>query len=112
MRRAFTSHPVSKAAALAAVALISQARADNLLTNPNFEAPATDPSQCTGWTFQFDCQRATFHASENPQGGTWDIWAKTFSDLGMGGITQNVSGIVAGTNYTLSTKNYFETTYH
>src|SRR5438046_3155875 len=115
MRRVLISRSVCRAAGLVALGLVPQAGATNLLVNPGFEAPA-DPgnnvdSLCTGWTFQFSCQRANFHVNENPTGGTRDIWAKTFDPLG-GGVIQNVSGISAGTNYTLSTQNYFETTYN
>jgi hypothetical protein len=95
--------------------LPSSIRAANLLVNPGFEAPATDPpptsSNCTGWTFDFLCERSTFHVNENPSGagGTWNVWCKTFQPAG-GGIHQDVD-ITPGTNYSLSAQSYFETAY-
>src|SRR5690242_182897 len=91
MRRSPKARHLCTVAAMSVAGLAQFARADNLLTNPGFESPpdptANVDSLCAGWSFQFNCQRSNFHVTENPTGGSWDIWAKTFDPLG-GGIMQ------------------------
>src|SRR5215510_8810875 len=88
------------------------AAAANLLANPGFEAPSTDPpgtsSTCTGWDFGgTDMQRATF-ANHTP-GGAWCMWGKAHEPIG-GGVFQNVS-VTAGSHYDLTIQLYWQTNY-
>src|SRR4051812_11853542 len=86
----------SKWAGLIVLGSALPAGAANLLVNPGFEAPTAAPqtsSVCTGWTFDFNCQRATF--ANHTAGGSWSVWNKTFQPVG-GGIHQDVLNISAG----------------
>src|SRR5437660_4974272 len=85
MRRFLSSRPVCGAAGLVVLGLARQGGAANLLVNPGFEAPvsaAQHDQVCTGWTFQFDCERANFF--NHTPGGARSIWIKTFEPLGGG----------------------------
>ena len=93
-RRRFTSAALRAAVGLAALGTAADAWAQNLLVNPGFEAPLILPpavnSECAGWTFTLDCQRAPFqqnHASHPDPTSEYGIWAKTFQPAG-GGIFQ------------------------
>jgi len=101
---------IPRAAALVAFGMAPSAWATNLLINPGFESPTatgTTSSVATGWSFYADAQRATF--ANNTSGGSWSDWVKSFETLG--GVTQGVSSITGGSNYTLSAFFNFETTY-
>src|ERR1700722_9875267 len=104
--------PIGGVAALLACAVagpaFGQTLQSNLLLNPEFNSPP-DPGvnndyEVADWTLLLDAERGGFHPT--PDGGMWSAWLKTFENFGtggvQGGINQNVTGIVAGTNYTLS----------
>ena len=89
IHRAKTNRRLAGAVGLAAFAAALQAQGANLLINPGFESPAEPPgvnSNCAGWTFELDCQRAAFN--NHTPGGVFMIWAKTFQPVG-GGIRQD-----------------------
>ena len=100
--------PVCGAVTLAALTALP-AYADNLLVNPGFEAPPGVPGSqdqtAAGWTFVNNCQRADFN--NHTPNGRWMIWGKTFQDVG-GGVTQDVTNITAGADYTFSSYLFFE----
>src|SRR5438477_10033277 len=92
-RRVLKSAPFFGAFGVVAFGPALPGRAANLLINPGFEAPTAPPntsSVCTGWTFDFDCQRATFYNHTPGVGNTWSVWNKTFEPAG-GDIFQDVS---------------------
>jgi len=111
--------PIGGVAALLAGALVvpafAQSYQTNLLLNPQFISPP-DPGvnsdyEMTDWTLLLDTERGGFYPT--PDGGMWSIWLKTFENYDIpgpqGGANQDVTGIVAGTNYTLSEYVYGET---
>src|SRR5207237_483145 len=109
-RRACKRAPIY-AAALTALGAAFQVNAANLLQNPGFESPTAPPntsSTCAFWTFDFDCQRATF--ANHTTGGQWAVWNKTFQPAG-GRIEQEVLNASAGASSTLNAFSFFETTY-
>jgi hypothetical protein len=110
--------PIGGVAALlvcAVVPAIGQTFQTNLLLNPEFTSPP-DPGvnsdyEMTDWTLLLDAERGGFHPT--PDNGMWSIWLKTFENYDIpgpqGGANQDVTGIVAGTNYTLSEYVFGET---
>ncbi|HSV15492.1 MAG TPA: hypothetical protein VLI90_14625, partial [Tepidisphaeraceae bacterium] len=104
-RRSFYS-----AFGFAAAGIALPAGAANLLVNPGFEAPqpAAVDQNCTGWTFDNNCQRAQFY--NNTPGGNTSIWAKTFQPAG-GGIEQVVN-VIAGSTYNFQSYVLFESAYN
>jgi hypothetical protein len=102
----------SAAVAFAALAVTLPACGANLLVNPGFESPTdTVQSESTvinGWTLSGTVKRAVFQ--NHTPGGRWAVWCRTFEDNG--GVTQNVAGIVAGSNYTLSSQMFFEANFN
>lgn len=110
-QRVLKSGPLCGAVSLVALGVAWPAQGANLLINPGFEAPAEPPavnSNCAGWTFVLDGQRAPF-ANHTP-GGVFSIWAKTFQPAG-GGIFQDVGSITAGAMYDFSSFLFFEPGY-
>jgi hypothetical protein len=112
-RRFLRAANLCGAAGLVACGAALPAYAANLLLNPGFEAPAEPPgvnSNCAGWTFVLDCQRAPFNQSHptNPDPtSVFGIWAKTFQPAG-GGIFQDVGSISPGANYDMKAFLFFE----
>ena len=112
-RRGFTSAALRATVGLAVLGAAADAWAQNLLINPGFESPAEPPavnSNCAGWTFVLDCQRAPF-AQNDPShpdpSSEFGIWAKTFQPAG-GGIFQDVGGLTPGANYELRAHLFIE----
>jgi hypothetical protein len=99
-----------------ALGTATQTWAANLLINPSFEAPAAAGSTSpdfTGWTPVNDINRSVFNQTlGNPPAGngTWNVWNKTFQDVG-GSISQDVGNITVGATYDLSVYTYFEANY-
>jgi hypothetical protein len=107
-RRNLRAGWIYAAAAMAAAAVTTPALATNLLLNPGFEA-GTGTATVSGWTLVFDAQRANFF--NNTPGGQWSLWAKTWEPAG-GGAFQDITGVTPGTNYSLTSKVYFENNYN
>jgi hypothetical protein len=98
------------AAAMVVSTMVLPAGAANLLVNPGFESPTstTNPNDTvTGWTTYGSELRANYE--NHTAGGEWSMWEQTFQSYG--GVYQNVSGIQAGTDYTLTAYEYFEAQY-
>jgi hypothetical protein len=91
-----------------AVATPRLASAQNLITNPGFEAPTGGtPDQVAGWSLVLDATRQTFQ--NHTPGGQWMLWAKTFQPVGGG--AEQVVDTTPGAEYDLSSFLYFETNY-
>jgi len=106
------------AAALVVSSMVLPARATNLLVNPSFESPASTVTPTndtvTGWTlYPAPASNTTgngaLRANYAAHTGEWSIWLQTF--LPDGGVYQNVSGVQAGTDYSLTGWFFFEAQY-
>ena len=106
-----TSAPVCGALGLLAISAAAT-QAANLLTNPGFESPtdtsSNESTNINGWTVIPTAKRDAFQ--NHTPGGRWSVWARTFEPLG-GGVSQNVSGVSAGTDYSFSSYIFFEPGY-
>jgi hypothetical protein len=87
-------------------AMVPAARAANLLTNAGFEAGTT--TTAPPWSFyggESNAKRESFEAHS----GFFGFWEQTFDPLG--GTRQVINNISAGTPYTLTDWQWFETNY-
>ncbi len=109
---------LSGAAALVVSTMVLPAHATNLLINPSFESPASSITPTndtvTGWTLyptpgSNTSGNGALRANYEAHSGTWSIWLQTFQPDG--GVYQNVSGVQAGTDYSLTGWFYFEGQY-
>jgi dockerin type I repeat protein len=109
---------LASAAALVVSTMVLPAHATNLLINPGFESPASSVTPTndtvTGWTLyptpgSNTSGNGALRANYQAHTGEWSIWLQTF--LPDGGVYQNVSGIQAGTDYSLTGWFYFEAQY-
>jgi hypothetical protein len=86
--------------------MVPAARAANLLTNASFEAGTT--TTAPPWSFyggESNAKRENFQAHS----GFFGFWEQTFDPLG--GTRQVINNITAGTPYTLTDWQWFETNY-
>jgi hypothetical protein len=106
------------AAALVVSTMVLPAGATNLLLNPSFETSTSSSvpttGQVNGWTLypaatSDNAGNGALRADYSAHTGKWSIWLQSFQPYG--GVYQGVSGVQAGTDYSLSAWWYFETAY-
>ncbi|MGA2440912.1 MAG: dockerin type I domain-containing protein [Tepidisphaeraceae bacterium] len=109
---------IGGAAALVVSTMVLPAGATNLLLNPSFETSTSSSvpttGQVNGWTLYpaatSDNQgNGALRANYQHHTGNWSIWLQTFQPAG--GVYQDLSGVQAGTDYTLNAYWYFESAY-